>query len=387
MNKKIKAIIEFVKVHRKESIGVAVALGVAVLGVSGYAISKHYSENNTETNNIALAEKKEDITKSDENEELDKENQGETTTESDVVVEEKEDGTLIVKDKEGNIVADSSKGDDVTKIVAEKKEAGSNVAIKDKDGKVEKVDKVENGSITITGGGTVTVKPPVIAENIKPSEPSKPSENKPNNSTGGNTESNFKPPINNGSSNNNPAPPVENNKPVDKPNNDNSTNNKPQDKPIESPKPTPPTENKPVETPKPQQPVEKPQEPIKPEKPVRTWEYQSAMSNELWSLFNQYRQENGLNALTWSSKYATWTKQHTEEMAQAEDAYHKDYPEGGQVTGLNGAKNMTASKILQGFKNSPQHNKNLLDDELTEGACAVYKDSNGVYYFVIGFDY
>ncbi|MGU8155803.1 CAP domain-containing protein, partial [Clostridium perfringens] len=119
MNKKIKAIIEFVKVHRKESIGVAVALGIAIIGVGGYAISSHYSKNNIEKSNIALAEKKEDINKENENKELDEENKGETTTESDVVVEEQEDGTLVVKDKEGNTIADSSKGDDVTKIVAE----------------------------------------------------------------------------------------------------------------------------------------------------------------------------------------------------------------------------------------------------------------------------
>ena len=371
MSKKLKGLMEFIKVHKKETIGLSVALGIAVVGIGGYAISNHYSESNAEKNNITLAEKKEDTTKADENKELDKENEEEATTESDVVVEEQEDGTLVVKDKDGNTIADSSKGDDVTKVVADKKQAGSNVAIKNKDGKVEKVEKVENGSITITGGGTVTVKPPVIAENTKPSEPSKPSKNdKPNNSTGG-TESNSKPSTDNESSNN-PAPPVEN-KPVDKPNNDSSNNNKPQDKPVEAPKP--------------QQPVEKPVEPVKPSKPQRTWEYQAGMSNELWSLFNQYRQENGLNALTWSGKYASWTKQHAEEMAQKEDAYHKSYPDGGQVTGLDGSKNMTASKILQGFKNSPQHNKNLLDDELTEGACAVYKDSNGVYYFVIGFDY
>lgn len=48
MNKKVKAIIEFIKVHRKESIGVAVALGIAVIGIGGYAINSHYSKNNIE---------------------------------------------------------------------------------------------------------------------------------------------------------------------------------------------------------------------------------------------------------------------------------------------------------------------------------------------------
>ncbi|MDT7988952.1 CAP domain-containing protein [Clostridium perfringens] len=367
MNKKIKAIIEFVKVHKKETIGVAVALGVAIVGCSGYAISKHYSNKTkaAETNNIALAEKKEDSSKTLENNEDDPKEEA-TEIENDIVVEENEDGTLIVKDKEGNTIADSSKGDDITKVIAEKKEAGSNVNIKDKDGKIEKVDKIESGSITVTGGGTVTVKPPVVAEATKPTNKTS------NNNAGGNAESNSKPQENN-NSNNNPTPPAQNNKPVEQPSVD---NNKPQ-QPVETTKPQPPVEK----------PTEKPQEPVEPEKPKRTWEYQGAMSQELWSLFNQYRQENGLNALNWSGKYATWTKQHAEEMAQKEDAYHKGYPEGGQVTGLDGSKNMTASKILQGFKNSPQHNKNLLDDELTEGACAVYKDSNGVYYFVIGFDY
>ncbi|EGT0001012.1 hypothetical protein I9Y31_003345 [Clostridium perfringens] len=365
MNKKIKAIIEFVKVHKKESIGVAVALGIAVLGVSGYAISKHYSANNAETNNIALAEKKEDTTKADENKELDEENQEETTTESDVVVEEKEDGTLVVKDKEGNTIADSSKGDDVTKIVAEKKEAGSNVAIKDKDGKVEKVDKIENGSITITGGGTVTVKPPV-AENTKPSEPSRPNENKPNSSTGG-TESNSKPSINNESSNN-PTPPVEN-KPVDKPNND-SSNNKPQDKPVEQvPTPKPPTENKPVE---------KPQESVKPQ---RTWEYQSGMSNELLNLISDFRQANGLNRLNHSGAMAQATKQHCEEMAQNGATFHKNDAD-EWVQNVAKTNNATAQEFLNMWKASSGHRQALLDEDITEGVCAVYRDSDGDYYAV-----
>ncbi|MBO3399145.1 hypothetical protein JJB71_16650 [Clostridium perfringens] len=364
MNKKIKAIIEFIKVHKKESIGLGVALGVAIVGCSGYAISKHYSNKTktAETNNIALAEKKEDSSKTLENNEDDPKEEAKET-ENDIVVEENEDGTLIVKDKEGNTIADSSKGDDVTKVIAEKKEAGSNVNIKDKDGKIEKVDKVESGSITVTGGGTVTIKPPVVADATKPTN--KPSNN---NNAGGNAESNSKPQENN-NSNNNPTPPAQN-KPVEQPSVDNNK------QPVETPKPQPPVEK----------PTEKPQEPVKPEKPKRTWEYQGAMSQELWSLFNQYRQENGLNALNWSGKYASWTKQHTEEMAQKETSFHKTYPEGGQVV-YDGNAYTTASAILQGFKNSPAHNRNLLDDELTEGACAVYKDSNGQFYVAIGFDY
>ena len=366
MNKKIKAIIEFVKVHKKESIGLGVALGVAIVGGSGYAISKHYSNKTkaAETNNIALAEKKEDSSETLENNEDDPKE-----AENDIVVEENEDGTLIVKDKEGNTIADGSKGDDVTKVIAEKKEAGSNVNIKDKNGKNEKVDKIEGGSITVTGGGTVTIKPPVVADATKPTN--KPSNN---NNAGGNAESNSKPQENN-NSNNNPTPPAQNNKPVEQPNIDNNKPQQPIEKPVE-PKSQPPVEK----------PTEKPQESVKPEKPKRTWEYQGAMSQELWSLFNQYRQENGLNALNWSGKYNGWVKAQAELMAKKEDAIHGDYPEGGDVVGFNGSS-MTASKILQQFKNSPQHNKNLLDDELTEGACAVYKDSNGVYYFVIGFDY
>ncbi len=366
MSKKLKELIEFIKVHRKESIGVAIALGIAIIGVGGYAINSHYSKNNIEKSNIALAEKKEDTNKENENKELDEENQEETTTESDVVVEEKEDGTLVVKDKEGNTIADSSKGDDVTKIVAEKKEAGSNVAIKDKDGKVEKVDKIENGSITITSGGTVTVKHPVIADNTKPSEPSKPSESKPNNSTGGNSESNQTPPTNNESSNNNPTLPVEN-KPVNKPNNESSNNNKPQDKPQEQvPAPKPPTENK-------------PQEPVKPQ---RTWEYQAGMSSELLNLINDYRTSQGLHALAYSNKLAGDVKQHCEEMVQNGTSFHKTYPNSFAQNVFSGNTVSSASGILGKWKSSSGHNMALLDEDITEGVCSVYRDSDGDYYAV-----
>ncbi|MGU8578340.1 CAP domain-containing protein, partial [Clostridium perfringens] len=75
-----------------------------------------------------------------------------------VTVEEQEDGSLVVKDKDGNTIADSSKGDDVSKIVEEKKEAGSNVNIKNKKGEVEKVESVDNGTIKVANGETISSK-------------------------------------------------------------------------------------------------------------------------------------------------------------------------------------------------------------------------------------
>ncbi|MGG5462919.1 CAP domain-containing protein [Clostridium sp. B9] len=374
MNKKIKAIIEFVKVHKKETIGVAVALGIAVIGIGGYAISNHY--NSKAENNLALAEKKntDEAKQNDEKKEDDTNSTEDTKNEnSDVIVEEQEDGTMIVKDKEGNTIADSSKGDDVSKIVEEKKEAGSNITIKNTKGEVKKVEKVENGAIKIASGETVTpkVEKPVSTTSSKEQNGEKVEEVKDIKGATGSSEGSIT---------------------IVKPNkeeNSNKSESKPQDNPKEeasqpSQKEETKEEVKPVE---PVKPVEKPQEPKEEVKPQRTWEYQEGMTNQLWSEFNDYRQSKGLNALKWSGKYAEWTKTHCEEMAKKETSFHKSYPEGGQVVGLNGTKNMSASKILQGFKNSPAHDRNLLDDEITEGACAVYKDSNGVYYFTIGFNY
>ena len=370
MNKKIKAIIEFVKLHKKETIGVVVALGIAIIGIGGYAISNHY--NSKAENNLALVEKKntDETKQNDEKKEDDTNSTEDTKNEnSDVVVEEQEDGTMIVKDKEGNTIADSSKGDDVSKVVEEKKEAGINITIKNTKGEVKKVEKVENGAIKIASGETVTpkVEKPVSITLSKEQNGEKVEEVKDIKGATGSSEGSItivKPKKEEGS---------------------NKSESKPQDNPKEEPsqpsqKEEPKEEVKPVE---PAKPVEKPQEPKPVEKPQRTWEYQEGMTNQLWSEFNAYRQSKGLNALKWSGKYAGWTKTHCEEMAKKETSFHKSYPDGAQIVGLNGS-NMTATKILQQFKNSPAHNKNMLYDDVTEGACAVYRDSNGVYYFVIG---
>lgn len=344
MSKKLKELMRVIKEHKKTSIGVAVALAIAITGGVSYSI---LSNTYNKTNNTALSEKINDTkeankdniktdesTKTDEAEATNESEVNKSTPEDGIEVEQTKDGNVIVKDqKTGNIIADSSKGDDVKKVINSKKDAGSSITIKnDKTGKVEKVEDIKD--VTATGEGTITI--------VKP-------ENKPEN--------------------------TENNKP------DSSSENKPESKPENNEKEEQPAEQ-PEETPQPSKPVEKPVEQPK------NVQYMADMSQQLWSDFNAYRQSKGLNSLNWSGKYDTWTKNHVEEMAKKNTgSYHVDYPEGGQVTGSNSNKNLTASEILQQFKNSPAHNKNILDDELTEGACAVYKSADGGYYFAIGFDY
>lgn len=349
MSKKLKELVKVIKENKKASIGIGVALAIAVTGgVSYYFLTNSY---NKDTSNLALAVNKEDENKDDKDKPSDEDDKTEDdqsasedsspSDQKDIEVEQTEDGNTIVKDKDGKVIADSSKGDDVQKVISAKKESGSNITIKnDKTGKVEKVENIKGQESTSEGIITI-VKP-----NKEPSS---------NNQT------------------------------------ESKTQEKPEDsKPQETPQPSPkPEESKPEEKPQPEdKPVEKPQEQPKPEeKPEASVQYMDAMTQQLWSDFNAYRQSKGLNVLNWSGKYAGWTKIHCEEMAKKEGgSYHKDYPEGGQVTGINGG-NMTASSILQQFKNSPAHNANLLDDELTEGACAIYKSKDGTYYFVIGFDY
>lgn len=132
-------------------------------------------------------------------------------SEADIILTENESGELVATDKEGNVVAS---GEDVEKLVEEKKSKGETVVAKTEDGTTVKVDKVDGDKVTSSGGQTVkpSPKPPVIAD--KPTDK----------------------PSNGGDSNNN---------------NNNNNNNKPSE-PSEPSKPEKPTE---------------PSEPVEPEKP------------------------------------------------------------------------------------------------------------------------
>ena len=143
-------------------------------------------------------------------------------SEADIILTENESGELVATDKEGNVVAS---GEDVEKLVEEKKSKGETVVAKTEDGTTVKVDKVDGDKVTSSGGQTVkpSPKPPVIAD--KPTD-------KPSNGGNSDNGSSNKPtdkPSNGGDSNNN--------------NNNNNNNNKPSEptepsKPVEPEKPS-----------------------------------------------------------------------------------------------------------------------------------------------------
>ncbi|MDB2098800.1 hypothetical protein [Clostridium paraputrificum] len=205
--KKIKDLIYKIKEStRLQLIVGAISVGLIVTGVVGVIAYKNSN------NSLASSGEVEEANES----------------EADIILTENESGELVATDKEGNVVAS---GEDVEKLVEEKKSKGETVVAKTEDGTTVKVDKVDGDKVTSSGGQTVkpSPKPPVIAD--KPTD-------KPSN--GGNSD--------NGSSN----------KPTDKPsnggdsnNNNNNNNNKPSE-PSEPSKPEKPTE---------------PSEPVEPEKP------------------------------------------------------------------------------------------------------------------------
>lgn len=172
--KKIKDLIYKIKEStRLQLIVGAISVGLIATGVVGVIAYKNSN------NSIASSGEVEEANES----------------EADIILTENESGELVATDKEGNVVAS---GEEVEKLVEEKKSKGETVVAKTEDGTTVKVDKVDGDKVTSSGGQTVkpSPKPPVIAD--KPTD-------KPSN--GGNSD--------NGSSN----------KPTDKPSNGGDSNN------------------------------------------------------------------------------------------------------------------------------------------------------------------
>lgn len=343
MNKNLKNIVDKVKgisnkIKRDRKIqGILVAGIVVVTVASGVT---YYMLNNKDTG-------KKEIVSSDTIEE-------DEIKSDDLILAEDENGNLVVKNQEGNVVAE---GDEVAKVVEEKKSEGKNIVAQTSEGSIVKVDKVDGNNVQTESGQTVnpTPKPPVIADNNN-NTTSKPSTGTGKPGTDNNT----------GNSNNNNS---ESNKPNNG-NNGNSNNGGSTSKPQEPSKPTQP--EKPVE------PETKPE--VKPDPPKRTWTYMADMSRETFNLMNKFRQDNGVEPLKWSDSEHTRAKKQAENNAKNSDAEHGEL----QISILT--KRNTASSFISMWENSPGHKASMLRKTNIEGAVAVYKDSDGVYYVVASFN-
>ena len=106
-----------------------------------------------------------------------------------------------------------------------------------------------------------------------------------------------------------------------------------------------------------------------------------AMSNELFSLMNNYRVKNGINALNYDASIQAKAKVRAELNASREGSGHDIC----QISITTGRDN-TPREFLQRWIDSPNHNSNLLDENFTRGGVAIYKDSNDIYYIVAGID-
>lgn len=326
MSKKVKKIIEKIKVSKKIQIGIISS--IILLSVAGGTLAyMKYSNGKSEENKIEASE-----------------------SEADIILSENEDGELVATDKDGNVVAS---GDEVEKLVEEKKEKGETVVTKTEDGSTVKVDKVEGDKVTSSGGETVkpSPKPPVVADNNSTSKPNDNSSNNNNSNNNSNSNSGTNKPSN-GNNGGNTSKPQEPEKP------------KPPVKPAPPVKPTPPEEPKPE----------------KPEQPKRTWTYMADMSRETFNLMNSFRQQNGAAPLKWSDS------EHSRAKSQAEyNIKNMDTGHGFQQISIGGTRFTTAKGFIDGWASSPGHKESMLDKRYIEGAVAVYKDNNGEFAVVASF--
>lgn len=113
---------------------------------------------------------------------------------------------------------------------------------------------------------------------------------------------------------------------------------------------------------------------------VRSWVYEDNLSKETFWLINVYRKENGVQELKWNEK--EWERANTRALENVQE--EKGGHEFEQISILTGFDS-TAKEFLNRWKNSPSHNKFLLNNKEEEGAVVVYRDSNNIYYIVASF--
>ncbi len=113
--------------------------------------------------------------------------------------------------------------------------------------------------------------------------------------------------------------------------------------------------------------------------PKRTWQYMESLSKETFNLMNQFRQQHGVAPLKWNETCNARAKKIAEDCASRGVIYH-DF---GQIALGNGIG--TAQSFINQWANSEGHKNYMIDkgnDTKTDGAVAVYKDSNGRFYVI-----
>ena len=112
---------------------------------------------------------------------------------------------------------------------------------------------------------------------------------------------------------------------------------------------------------------------------------------ELFQDINQYRESQGLSALSESKRLSDIAEQRAEECSLS---FSHNRPEGGCVLDIKDvcgeilAKNeRSAVNALNAWEKSPSHNKLILRGDYLRFGCAHYIDESGADYFVVLFSY
>ncbi len=111
----------------------------------------------------------------------------------------------------------------------------------------------------------------------------------------------------------------------------------------------------------------------------RTWQYMESLSKETFNLMNQFRQQHGVAPIKWNETCNSRAKKIAENNARKQVIYHEEL----QIA-LNNSIG-TAQSFIEQWANSEGHKNYMIDkgnDTKTDGAVAVYKDSNGRFYVV-----
>lgn len=126
---------------------------------------------------------------------------------------------------------------------------------------------------------------------------------------------------------------------------------------------------------------------------VNTEEIKVSPEEEVFSLVNEKREEEGLDPLTWNK---TLTKDALSRAKEISKKFSHTRPNGKEwytldeknMYGENLGKNYTTAKeVFDAWMNSESHKENILWEEFTQIGIALYITKDGSYYWVQEFGY